>query len=86
MKCLDVNDDPLERGFYVETFYKGVDEHRNRIVFIGLNRTPEEIPHATTHCSITNRASVVPLNHNYSKWLRPFDEELDAVYQPQFPC
>ena len=74
MKYLDANNNPINPGFYLETFLKGKDEFRNRVVYIG----PRD--HSSPRLfSIMNRANMAPLNPNYSRWLRPFDEEIEAI-------
>jgi len=74
MEYLDANNNPMHNGFYLETFYKGADEHRNRIIYIGPKGLKSE-----ELFSITNRANLVPLNPNYSRWLKPFCEELELI-------
>ncbi len=74
MEYLDANHNPIHSGFYLETFCKGKDEFRNRIVYIGPRDSGSQ-----RAFSIMNRDNLAPLNGNYSRWLRPFDEELEAI-------
>ena len=72
MECLDVNNNPIKERFYVETFYKGKDEWRNRIVYLDYEGD-------LGFFSVMNRANIVKLNTNYSQWLRPFGQELKSI-------
>ena len=74
MEYLDANNNPIHSGYYLETFLKGKDEFRNRIVYIGQRDSRSD-----RRFSIINRANLAPLNPMYSRWLRPFCEELEAL-------
>lgn len=67
MEYPDANNNPIKQGFYVETFYKGKDEFRNRIAYIGEKDTRSQRP-----LSIMNRANIAPLNGNYSRMAKAF--------------
>jgi len=75
MEYKDVNNEPIKPGFYVETFYKGKDESGNRIIYIeegGLEGNLDLF-------SVINKANIIKLNSNYSRWLKPFDQEIGVI-------
>ena len=47
---------------------------RNRIIYIGKSPLEQEL------FSVINKANIVKLNPNYSRWLKPFEEEKDNLF------
>jgi len=70
MEFRDVSNDRIQEGFYLETFYKGKDESRNRIVYIAFSKDGQNA------FSLFNKANLVKLNPAYSSWLKPFEQEI----------
>jgi len=73
MECLDISNQPIKPGFYLETFYKGDDEFRNRIIWVTSFRCLKSL------YSVTNQSTPVQLNPNYSRWLKPVEAEIPSL-------
>ena len=73
MEFKDINDKKIQPGFYLETFYKGKDEFRNRIVCI------MQFDKQSDFYSVTSQVRPSKLNPRYSRWLKPLEEEIPLL-------
>jgi hypothetical protein len=73
MEYLDINNNQIKQGFYLETFYKEKDEQGNRIIWITLFKGLEGM------YTVTNQTTPIPLNPNYSRWLKPIEEQISSL-------
>lgn len=73
MEYVDIDNNPIKQGFYVETFYKNNDEFRNRIVWITSFQKRKSL------YLVVNQTTPIKLNSNYLRWLRPIEQEVPKL-------